>query len=196
MLGRWGMGESSPYFGNWFVRRLCLTMPSEKQKREGVVMRTICAGIALTFAAHASFAQDAPKRLTASDLAVQTHKWDGKKIQANAHCFYADKEDFRCAVLGPNNQLAHSMVRIDFTTVSPPEMKKTVEDNCDTTAQMFTNACRFQILFIYSSNERQEHNDGTVVTSIIAEDQAGEFSRIAAPTPARAQRSPRRSRRL
>lgn len=88
--------------------------------------RTICAAIALTFAAHASFAQDAPKRLTANDLAVQTHKWDGKKIQTNAHCFYADKDDFRCAVNGPNGLAGKNagFVRIDFTTISPPEMKK------------------------------------------------------------------------
>ena len=156
-------------------------------------MRTICAGIALTFAAQASFAQDAPKRLTANDLAVQTHKWDGRKIQANAHCFYADKEDYRCAILGPNNQLPHNMVRIDFTTISPPELKKTVEDSCDTTDQMFTNACRFQILFTYSSNARRESNGGTVTTSIIPEDQEGEFSRIVA-APARAAQRSRKGR--
>ena len=51
-------------------------------------MRTICAGIAPTLVAHASFAQDAPKRPTGDDLFVQTHKWDGKKLQTNVECFY------------------------------------------------------------------------------------------------------------
>ena len=155
-------------------------------------MRRIFAGIVLTFVAHPSFAEDAPKRLTANDLSVQTHKWDGKTIQTNAHCFYADKEDFRCAILGPNNKLSRNMVRIDFTTISPPEMKKAVEDNCDTTDQMLTNACRFQILFTYASNLRQEHDDGTVATTIIAEDQAGEFSRIVASSPTKARRTRKR----
>jgi hypothetical protein len=44
-------------------------------------MRMICTGIALALAGSAAFAQDAPKRLTANDLSVQTHKWDEKKFR-------------------------------------------------------------------------------------------------------------------
>ena len=159
-------------------------------------MRTICSAIALTFAAHPSFAEDAqivPKRLTADDLAVQTHKWDGKAIQTNAQCFYADKDDYRCGILGPHGMGGNGVfVRIDFTTISPPEMKKTVEDNCDTTDQMITNACKFQIVFAYSANDRRENNDGSVTMVITAEDEAGVFSRVVASSPTRPKRARRR----
>lgn len=141
-------------------------------------MRVILAGIALMIAASAAFAQDAPKRLTANDLSVETHKWDGKKIQVNAQCFYADTDEYRCAVLGPNGIAgAGGLVRVDFAAISPPEMKKAVEDNCDTIEKMITKPCRFQIVFTYSTNDRKENNNGSVTMEIVAEDFAGTFSR-------------------
>ena len=125
-----------------------------------------------------ALAQDAPKKLTSIDLAVETHKWDGKVIQTNAQCFYADTNEYRCAVLAANGMMGvGGFVRVDFAEISPPEMKKAVEDNCDTLEKMTTRACRFQIVFTYSGNDRKENNDGSVTMEIIAEDFAGAFSR-------------------
>jgi len=130
-------------------------------------------------AASTALALDAPKRLTSNDLSVETHKWDGKAIQVNAQCFYADTDEYRCAVLGANGVPgAGSFVRIDFGKISPPEMKKAIEDNCDTLEKMPTRACRFQIVFTYSMYSRTENNDGSELMTIMPEDFAGTFSKV------------------
>ncbi len=53
-----------------------------------------------------------------------THKWDSKTIQVNAQCFYADTDEYRCAVLSPKGLPGglSGTVRIDFDKISPPEI--------------------------------------------------------------------------
>jgi hypothetical protein len=137
-------------------------------------MRAILCCLVL-FLTTVALAQEPPKKLTAIDLSVETHKWDGKVIQTMVQCFFADTDEYRCAVLPPQGG---DLVRIDFNKISPPEMKKTVEDNCDTIEKMTTRACRFQVVFTYSGNNRQENNNGSIMMMIIPDDSAGTFSRI------------------
>jgi hypothetical protein len=121
------------------------------------------SGILLTVAA---LAEDAPKRLTADDLSVQTHKWDGKTIQATMRCFFADKDEYRC-IVGLSGRTG---VRVDFQDIEPPNMKKMIEDKCDTVAKSVLRACMVQSTFVYLGNDREERPDGTVVMMIMPED--------------------------
>jgi hypothetical protein len=96
----------------------------------------------------------------------------------NAQCFFADTDEYRCAVLGSNGLMGDGgLVRVDFAAISPVEMKKALEDNCDTIEKMVTKLCRFQIVFTYSTNDRKENNNGSVTMEIVAADFAGTFSR-------------------
>jgi hypothetical protein len=125
-------------------------------------------------------AQDVPpKRLSADDLSVETHKWDGKSIQTVVQCFYADIDEYRCAVLASSGLpfTGKTTVRIDFKSIEPADMKKAVEDNCDTIGKMSTKGCRFQAVFTYEQNEREEEGDSTVRMLILAKDGFGSFSR-------------------
>ncbi len=137
--------------------------------------KSMIVGLGMSLCCSVSFAQDAPKKLNATDLSVQTHKWDGKSIQTTVACFYADAEDYRCAVGGLG--AADTLVRIDVTKIDPPEMKKVVEDNCDTIEKMKTRACRFVITFTYAANDRQEKADGTIVMMILTEGNTAFFAR-------------------
>ncbi|HXW19318.1 MAG TPA: hypothetical protein VEK35_02320, partial [Roseiarcus sp.] len=113
------------------------------------------------------------------DLAVETHKWDGKLIQSTVICFYADTDDYRCAVLSANGLPGYgtTLVRIDFSSIEPPEIKKAIEDNCDTVAKMQTKACRFQAVFTYEAFAAQENASGSRMMEIAVKDSAGVFSR-------------------
>jgi hypothetical protein len=111
-------------------------------------MRTFLAGIAL-LSATLALADEAPKKLSAADLAVQTHKWDGKVIQMNVQCFYADVDEYRCMIGGG----AGAFVRVDFAEVEPAEIKKAMDDNCDTIEKMLTRGCSFQVTFTYMGND-------------------------------------------
>ena len=139
-------------------------------------MRAVVVGMILAVAMPA-FAQDTPKKLTSADLAVETHKWDGKQIQTIAQCFFADTDEYRCMIVGANGYI-HDAVRVDFKEITPPEMKKAVEDNCDTLDKaMQSKTCRFQIAFTYSLGRSDEHLDGSRLMTILAQDFAGTFSR-------------------
>ena len=122
----------------------------------------------------AALVDDAPKRLTALDLAVQTHKWDGKAIQANAHCFYADTDEYRCAIGSAENVF----VRIDLSNIQPDVMKKNIEDNCDTLAKMLNRACSVDITFTYQTNHPEENNSGRTTMLIEAQDGKGTLARV------------------
>lgn len=123
-------------------------------------------------------ARQEPKHLAASDLAVQTHKWDGKTIQSSGHCFFADVSDYRCAI-GVYDRV---MVRVDFSFVQPDDMKQWIDDHCDTMEKMFTAACDVQITFVYDGNDLQEQMDGSMLMTISAKDREGTFARTAAAT--------------
>jgi hypothetical protein len=104
------------------------------------------------------------KRLTAADLAVQTHKWEGKTIETRMSCFYADKDEFRCV---------GSRARVDFTDITNAHGRKFLEDNCDTIAKSGRPRCTVTIRFVYESNERVE--TGVLpITYVKAEDNKGE----------------------
>ncbi|HLW92112.1 MAG TPA: hypothetical protein VKS78_12555 [Roseiarcus sp.] len=134
--------------------------------------RTLGSVLAFTLSSVA-IAQDAPKRLAASDLSVETHEWDGKSIQTTVQCVYLGANDYKCAVVPITG---NGLVRMDFSSVDPPEMKKVIEENCDTVEKMTTKACRFQVEFIYELNDRQKNADGSTTMRIGAKDDAGAFS--------------------
>jgi hypothetical protein len=133
-------------------------------------MRTFLAGFAIVSASLA-MADEPPKKLSAIDLAVQTHKWDGKVVQTTAQCFYADVDEYRCAIGASGNVF----VRVDFAEIEPPEIKKAIEDNCDTIQKMMTRNCSFQVTFTYMSNDWEEQNSGSVMMLIEAQDNKGTF---------------------
>lgn len=136
-------------------------------------MRSAIMALAL-LGATSALADDAPKKLTSTDLSVETHKWDGKLIQITAQCFYADKDEYRCAVA----PIAMGIfVRIDFSTIEPDSMKKAIEDSCDTIEKMPTRACAANIVFTYENNDRQDKADGSTMMTIIAVDNKGLFSK-------------------
>jgi hypothetical protein len=119
-----------------------------------------------------ALAEDTPKRLTANDLSVETHKWDGKTIQATMQCFYADKDEFRC-IVGASGRTG---VRVDFQDIEPPSMKKAIEDKCDTVEKAASRLCRVQATFVYLGNNREEKSDGMVLMSIVPEDGKATFA--------------------
>jgi hypothetical protein len=104
------------------------------------------------------------KTLTAADLAVQTHKWEGKRVETRMSCFYADKDEFRCV---------GSRARVDFTEITNADGRKFLEENCDTIAKSGRPRCTVTIRFVYESNERVE--TGVLpITYVKAEDNKGE----------------------
>lgn len=91
---------------------------------------------------------DRVKVLEPVDLAVQTHKWDGKIIQTTANCFYADAREYRC--------IPASGSRIDFSFVGPQPARDYVEKNCDTLQGSLSRRCRFLIRFTYEGYSQME----------------------------------------
>ena len=120
--------------------------------------------IALFFGS-SSFAADEVKKLNASDLTVETHKWQGKKIETVMSCFYADVEDYRCV---------GGRARVDFSTISNEEGKQHIEQNCDTVDKSMSNRCTLRIVFVYEDFERREVNRSENLTYISAQDEKGE----------------------
>jgi hypothetical protein len=118
----------------------------------------------LPVAAHA----DDVKKLSGADLAVQTHKWDGKTIETSGFCFYADVNEYRCMVPGAGGVGA----RVDFMTMEPDAARQKIEDHCDTISKMLTKACAVRFQFVYESYDT--HVSGADVFHIvIAKDNAG-----------------------
>ncbi|MFT4122194.1 hypothetical protein [Bradyrhizobium sp.] len=105
-------------------------------------------------------------RLKAIDLAAQTHKWDGKTVETELLCFYADLNEFRCV---------GSSVRIDFTKLTPDDARKKIERDCDTMSKAMRPACIKRIRFIYSGFTSEETSEGKKLTLIQTKDDAGEI---------------------
>jgi len=120
-----------------------------------------------------AMADDVPKRLSVSDLSVETQKWDEKLVQTTAHCFYADKDKYRCGI----GVAGAVFVRVDFSEIEPETMKKTIEENCDTVEKMFSRPCAVQITFTYAGNDREEKMDGSIMMMIIAKDGKGALAK-------------------
>jgi hypothetical protein len=137
-------------------------------------MRTLLTVLIVILFAVQARADDSPKRLTAEDLSVQTHKWDGKTIRTTVSCFFADKDEYRC-IAGWSERVT---VRIDFVAIEPESMKSVIEDKCDAVAKARGNACKLQATFVYLGNERQEHPDGSVLMLIMAENGKGTFAPV------------------
>jgi hypothetical protein len=121
--------------------------------------------VVITLFATSSFAADEVTKLTARDLAVETSKWKGKKIETVMSCFYADVEDYRC-VGGTGS-------RVDFSIISNEEGKQHLEKNCDTIGKISKDICTVRIRFVYEDFERRERANSNF-TLISAEDQKGE----------------------
>lgn len=129
--------------------------------------RYALAFFGLAFASNALAAEDSVKKLTAMDLAVQTHKWDGKKIEVQLRCFYADKDEYRCATgMG---------ARVDFTKISNEAGKDFLDENCDTLAKVASRNCMVTVRFTYSGNSREASGSGQQMTVVQAEDDTGEI---------------------
>lgn len=96
------------------------------------------------------------KKLTSLDLAIQTHRWDGKIVESRFQCLYADKNEFRC--LG-----GFAAVRVDFSTLEPAAIRKKIENTCDTHATFILRRCAFTIQFSYGSFEALTKDNGAIL---------------------------------
>lgn len=124
----------------------------------------IFASALLSLAPFAALADDVTK-LSGIDLAVQTHKWEGKTVETTAFCFYADVNEFRCG--SPNG------ARIDFSALEPEAARKSIESNCDTIQKMLRPACKVRIRFVYESYDTLPNSGGEETHVVIAKDNAG-----------------------
>lgn len=106
-----------------------------------------------------------PVKLSGSDLAVQTHKWDGKVIQTQARCFFADKNEYRCLTAGGP--------RIDFEKLTPDRARDQIETRCDTIQKMTTKACVVTLQFVYEGYTQQETGGLGQLKLVVAKDGAG-----------------------
>jgi len=83
--------------------------------------------------------------LKATDLAVHTHKWEGRLVQTTLNCFYADKYDYRCY-----DTKSFARVRVDFQTFDS-DGEAFLQKRCDRAEIADTSACLVTIVFIYQS---------------------------------------------
>ena len=125
--------------------------------------------VVMALFATSSFAADEVTKLMARDLAAETSKWKGKKIETVMSCYYADIEDYRC-VSGEGS-------RVDFSTISNEEGKEHLEKNCDTLSKSSRDICTMRIVFVDEDYERVEN--GRRLTMISAQDEAGEVFPLA-----------------
>ncbi len=111
---------------------------------------------------------DDVKRLSAADLSVQTHKWDGKMVEAQFKCFYADKDEFRClAGMGD--------VRVDFTSLNPPDLRSKLENSCDTLKTITSKACKVTIRFEYEAFDTSETGGLGKMHIVVAKSNSGQI---------------------
>ena len=113
-------------------------------------------------------AADDVKKLSAGDLAVQTHKWDGKMVESQFQCFYADKDEFRC--MGGFGE-----VRVDFSSLNPPDLKSKIENNCDTIKALRSKSCKVTIRFEYDGFDTLDNNGGTTMHVVIPKFGSGQI---------------------
>lgn len=85
--------------------------------------------------------EDGVIKLSADDLGVQTHKWDGNIVEVVANCFYADVNEYRC-IAGRG--------RVDFSTIMPDDLAEDLKQKCDTISKMNNASCRKTIRFYYT----------------------------------------------
>ena len=86
--------------------------------------------VVITLFGTSSFAAEEITKLEGGDLAVETSKCKGKKIETVMSCFYADVEDYPCV---------GGRARVDFSTISNEEGKQHIEQNCDTVDKSMNN---------------------------------------------------------
>lgn len=98
------------------------------------------------------------KKLLARDLAAQTSKWDGQRIETTMSCFYADRNDYRCIGGG---------TRIDVSRVANAEGRQWVEDRCDTLSKSTSRACNFRIVFVYGRYTTHRVSDRSEITLVL-----------------------------
>lgn len=90
------------------------------------------------------------KRLAPTDLAVETHKWEGKVVETTLNCLYADAADFRCF-----DTRGLARVRVDFNSFNDAGSGY-LQLRCDTSSAADTRACLVKLRFIYESSHRQD----------------------------------------
>ena len=112
-----------------------------------------------------SQADSVPKKLSAADMGVQTRKWQGKTVETRMSCFYADKDEFRCTTRG---------ARVDFSSITPPEARQRVEDDCDTIEKSTRARCTFTVRFVWKESEMRPLGISRL-HMITAENDAGEI---------------------
>jgi len=98
------------------------------------------------------------KKLLARDLAAQTSKWNGQRIETTMSCFYADRNDYRCIGGG---------TRIDVSRVANAEGRQWVEDRCDTLSKSTSRACNYRIVFVYGRYTTHRVSDRSEITLVL-----------------------------
>jgi hypothetical protein len=123
-----------------------------------VVIALFSGGLAL--------AADEVTKLTARDLAVETNKWKGKKVETVMPCAYADADDYRCVSARGS--------RIHFRTISNEEGRQHLQKYCNTLHKTTTSQCTVRIVFVYADYQRVERQHRSV-TLVSAEGDKGEI---------------------
>src|SRR5271166_1428815 len=98
----------------------------------------------ISLVASPALAQEATV-LRASDLAVQTHRWEGEVVETTLNCFYADKQDYRCY-----DAKSFARVRVDFVSFDS-DGEAFLQRRCDRIDVADTDACRVTLRFTYQS---------------------------------------------
>lgn len=113
------------------------------QLQGGLGMQYVIAML-MALAAFPALAEDV-KTLNAADLAVQTHRWEGKLIETTLNCFYADKIDYRCY-----DYNSFARVRVDFQYFDP-DGELFLQKRCDRIEIANSNACHVIVMFVYDN---------------------------------------------
>jgi hypothetical protein len=90
------------------------------------------------------------KRISAADLAVETHKWEGAVIETSLSCFFADTDEYRCF---DGKGLAR--VRVDFGKFDYAGAAY-LRNHCDTLSLADTRPCSVKLRFTYEAFHRQD----------------------------------------
>jgi len=104
------------------------------------------------------------QEVSVSNLAVQSHRYDGKVIVTRLNCFFADASEYRC--------LGASKLRIDFASLDNSD---DLDKYCDDIDKLYTSHCSVRVRFTYKGCEDFDIDGSTRITRVIADLDSGEI---------------------
>jgi len=95
-------------------------------------------------AAHAEF-----KAVAASELGIGSGKYLNRDLEVpSMRCYYADVADYRC-ITGPGG----AFVSVFASNLTPENLRKQVEDECDTLEKTRRSVCSFTLRINYNADD-------------------------------------------